>query len=483
MLRDVVGTVAQRDAQLNELTAENEKLQSLIVRLLRHRFGRRSEKLTPEQLLLAVADLEQEAAECAAEAEAKAPEKTKERRSKPPQRNLGALPAHLPRYEVVLDIDSKACPCCSGELHQIGETTTEMLDLVPAQLRVKVLRRPRYGCRKCEACVVQALAPERPIDGGMATEALVAHVVISKFCDFLPLHGSRRCWPGRGSDRPLRRSARWAGPAGGCGRLPVTVAQVMPAAVLFADDTTCRCSRPAGKSRTGRLWCYAVDNGLAGSRPWPRRMSTARTGSGDHPPDTWPPLWQAAGGRLQGFSACPEARQRDRVGVLLGHCRRRFYGSHRHQSRLAAEALARIASLYAIEAEIRGHPAEHRRSVRQQRSRPIVEALHTWLQETLPRLSGSSDLAKAIRYMLNHWPGLILFLDDGRLSLDTNVVERGMRPVALARKNALFAGSASAAEHWAIALTLIQTAKLNGLDPLAYLTDVLERVVSGVQTA
>jgi transposase len=145
MLRDVVGTVAQRDAQLNELTAENEKLQSLIVRLLRHRFGRRSEKLTPEQLLLAVADLEQEAAECAAEAEAKAPEKTKARRSKPPQRNLGALPAHLPRYEVVLDIDSKACPCCSGELHQIGETTTEMLDLVPAQLRVKVLRRPRYG--------------------------------------------------------------------------------------------------------------------------------------------------------------------------------------------------------------------------------------------------------------------------------------------------------------------------------------------------
>jgi transposase len=162
------------------------------------------------------------------------------------------------------------------------------------------------------------------------------------------------------------------------------------------------------------------------------------------------------------------------------HCRRRFYEFHAStQSPLAAEALTRIASLYAIEAEIRGHPAEHRRAARQQRSRPIVEALHAWLQATLPRLSGASDLAGAIRYMLHHWPGLILFLDDGRLELDTNAVERGMRPVALARKNALFAGSASAAEHWAIALTLIQTAKLNGLDPLAYLTEVLERIVSG----
>jgi transposase len=486
MLRDVVGTVAQRDAQLNELTAENEKLQSLIVRLLRHRFGRRSEKLTPEQLLLAVADLEQEAAECAAEAEAKAPEKTKARRSKPPQRNLGALPAHLPRYEVVLDIDSKACPCCSGELHQIGETTTEMLDLVPAQLRVKVLRRPRYGCRKCEACVVQALAPERPIDGGMATEALVAHVVISKFCDFLPLHRQSQMLARQGIRIDRSTLGAWVGRA--CWWLrplyQLTVAQVMPAAVLFADDTTLPVLEPGrGKTRTGRLWCYAVDN-----RPWqgPGPVAAAyvysEDRSGEHPAEHL----AAFHGKLQvdgykGFSSLARKRGSEIELVFCwAHCRRRFYEFYTAtQSRLAAEALARIASLYAIEAEIRGHPAEHRRSVRQQRSRPIVEALHTWLQETLPRLSGSSDLAKAIRYMLNHWPGLILFLDDGRLSLDTNVVERGMRPVALARKNALFAGSASAAEHWAIALTLIQTAKLNGLDPLAYLTDVLERVVSG----
>jgi transposase len=486
MLRDIVGTVAERDAQLNKLTAENEKLQSLILRLMRHRFGRRSEQLTPDQLLLAVGDLEQEAAERAAEEEAKAPEKTKERRSKPPQRNLGALPTHLPRYDVVLDVDSKVCPCCNGELHQIGETTTEMLDLVPAQLRVKVVRRPRYGCRKCETCVVQAPAPERPIDGGMATEALVAHVVISKFCDFLPLHRQSQMLARQGIRIDRSTLGAWVGRA--CWWLrplyQLTVAQVMPAAVLFADDTTLPVLEPGrGKTRTGRLWCYAVDN-----RPWqgPGPVAAAYVYSedrgGEHPAEHL----ASFRGKLQvdgykGFSSLAKKRGGEVELVFCwAHCRRRFYEFYSAtQSPLAADALARIASLYAIEADIRGHPAEHRRSVRQQRSRPIVEALHTWLQETLPRLSGSSDLAKAIRYMLNHWAGLILFLDDERLELDTNAVERGMKPVALARKNALFAGSANAAEHWAIALTLIQTAKLNGLDPLAYLTDVLERVVSG----
>jgi transposase len=163
-----------------------------------------------------------------------------------------------------------------------------------------------------------------------------------------------------------------------------------------------------------------------------------------------------------------------------GHCRRRFYEFHAAtQSPLAAEALAQIARLYAIEAEIRGQPPEHRRAVRQQQSRPIVEALLTWLNATLARVSRASPLADAIGYMLRHWSGLILFLDDGRLEIDTNVVERGMKGVAVARKNALFSGSDGAAEHWAIALTLIGTAKLNGVDPLAYLTDALRRLVSG----
>ena len=162
------------------------------------------------------------------------------------------------------------------------------------------------------------------------------------------------------------------------------------------------------------------------------------------------------------------------------HTRRPFYEFYvATKSPLAAEALARIGKLYEIEAEIRGHAAEHRHAVRQERSRPVVEALHAWLQEQLPRLSGTSPLAAAMRYALRHWSGLILFLDDGRIEIDTNVVERGMRPVALARKNALFAGSDSGAVRWAVVMTLITTAKLNGIEPLAWLTDVLERLVSG----
>jgi transposase len=162
------------------------------------------------------------------------------------------------------------------------------------------------------------------------------------------------------------------------------------------------------------------------------------------------------------------------------HMRRAFYQFHAStKSPIAAELLARVASLYAIESEIRGHPAEYRRKVRCARSRPIVEALHDWLHDQLPRISGASDLAKAMRYAIRHWPGLLAFLDDGRIEMDTNTVERVIRPITLTRKNALFAGSDGGARHWAIAMTLIQTAKLNGVEPMAWLTYVLERVVSG----
>jgi len=190
MIRDVVAVTVQRDVQVTELTAEIEKLQSLIQKMLRHRFGRRSEQLPPDQLLLAIEDAEQEIAEqeAAKDNAEQSEEKRRQRRAARPLRNLGALPEHLPRDEVVIDIDSKECPCCRSALHLIDETRTEMLDRVPAQLRVKVTRRPRYGCRACGEAVVQAPAPERPIDGGMATEALLVQVLIGKFCDFLPLY-------------------------------------------------------------------------------------------------------------------------------------------------------------------------------------------------------------------------------------------------------------------------------------------------------
>jgi hypothetical protein len=168
------------------------------------------------------------------------------------------------------------------------------------------------------------------------------------------------------------------------------------------------------------------------------------------------------------------------LAFCWAHMRRGFYDFHvSTKSPLAAEVLVRIRALYAIEAEIRGYSAEHRRRVRQERSRPIVEALHAWLEDHLPRVSGASDLAQAMRYALRHWSGLIVFLEDGRVEIDTNVVERAIRPIPMTRKAALFAGSDSGARHWAIAMTLIQTAKLNGVEPMAWLKDVLERIVSG----
>jgi hypothetical protein len=168
------------------------------------------------------------------------------------------------------------------------------------------------------------------------------------------------------------------------------------------------------------------------------------------------------------------------LAFCWAHARRKFYEFHQATgSPLAAEVLAQIRSLYAIENDIRGLPAELQRQMRQARSRPVVEALHAWLQTNIVRVSGASGLAEAMRYAIRHWPGLVVFLDDGRVELDTNVVERAIRPIALGRKNALLAGSDGGARHWAMAMTLITTAKLNDVEPMAYLTDVLERAVSG----
>jgi transposase len=176
--------LVERDAA----QAEIEKLRLLIRRLQRGQFGRRSEKLDPDQLQLGLEDLEQTAAAAEAAEEAASRGSDTPRPPRVRRRNLGALPAHLPRVEVLVDVEDKSCPCCGGTLHVIGEDTSEMLDIVPAQLRVKVIRRPRYGCRACAEAVVQAPAPERPITGGTATETLLAHVLVAKYADFLPLY-------------------------------------------------------------------------------------------------------------------------------------------------------------------------------------------------------------------------------------------------------------------------------------------------------
>jgi transposase len=480
---------------LRAALAEIERLRLMIAGLQRNRFGRRSERLDDAAFQQGVEDLEQSLAEQTAgldavqsAADTPAPDATPRPRSaEPAQRNRGALPTHLPRVEVVVDVEDRACPCCGGTLHQIGEDQAEMLDYVPAQLRVRVIRRPRYGCRACEEAVVQAPAPDRPIDGGMATEALLAYVLVNKYADHLPLYRQAQILARQGVTLDRSTLCNWVGRA--CWWLAplhdLLLGTVLASPKVFADDTTLPVLDPGrGRTKTGRLWCYAVDN-----RPWcgPGHPAAAYVYSEDRKAEHPQSHLRGFAGLLQvdgyaGFGrlVAGNADNAPQLAFCWAHVRRKFYDIHvATQSPLADEALRRIAQLYEIEASIRATPADNRRSVRQMHSRPLVEAMRTWLTEQLGRISGRSTLAQAIRYALNHWDGLVLYLDDGRLELDTNTVERAMRPVALGRKNALFAGSDSGARHWAIVATLIQSAKLNNVDPLAWLTDVLERIVSG----
>ena len=486
--RDTV--LAERDAACagrDAAQAEIEKLRLLIRQLQRGQFGRRSERLDPDQLQLGLEDLEQTAAAAEAAQEEVAARSSTPRPPRVRRRNLGALPAHLPRVEVLVDVEDKSCPCCGGAMHVIGEDASEMLDIVPAVLRVRVVRRPRYGCRACEEAVVQAPAPERPVTGGMATEALLAHVLVAKYADFLPLYRQAGIFARQGVDLDRSTLCDWVGRA--CWWLEplwrLLRRHVMSSTKIFADDTRLPVLDPGrGRTKTGCLWGYAIDD-----RPWQGSTPPAvvflyaEDRKGEHP------AAHLAGfrGVLQvdgygGFKSLLEDRPAGEVRLAFcwAHCRRRFYEIHRATgSPLAEEALRRIGELYKVETEIRGRSAEERRTARQERSKPLVEALHTWLTAQLGRVSGKSGLAEAIRYALRHWSGLVLFLDDGRLELDTNTIERAIRPIALGRKNALFAGSDGGACHWAIVASLVATAKLNGIEPLAWLTDVLERMVSG----
>ena len=361
-----------------ELQGENAKLWLLIERLLRHRYGPRSEKLDLDQLQLGLEDEEQAAAEVA---EATAAPSQRRQRSEPASRNRGALPSHLPRYEMVVDIDRKSCPCCGSALHLIGEDRTEQLDIVPSQLRVKVIRRPRYACRACENAVLQAPAPERPIDGGMATEALIAHVVVGKFCDSLPLYRQAQMFKRQGIALDRSTLSAWVGRA--CWWLQplyeLLLGTVLSSDKVFADETTLPVLDPGrGRTKTGRLWCYAVDD-----RPWggPTHQAAAYVYSEDRKGEHPTAHLAAFRGTLQvdgyaGFGSLVEARKDAsiRLAFCWAHTRRPFYEYYSStQSPLAGEVLVRIGKLYEIEAGVRGQPPDVRRAVRQLRSRPLVD--------------------------------------------------------------------------------------------------------------
>jgi transposase len=477
-LQRMVRTLAAERTTLSEAQAEIERLRLIVRKLQRSQFGRRAERLDDNQMLFGFEDIEADIAR----AEATLPSERGKTRTRRPQTDRQSLPSHLTREEVRLDPEHEVCPCCGGELHVIGETVSEMLDHVPARLRVIRICRPRYGCRAC-GTIHQAPAPERPIAKGLASPGLLAHVLVAKYCDHLPLYRQSQIFARQGAELDRSTLANWVGGAVWWleplqARL---AAHVFASHKLFADDTPIPVLDPGrGRTKTGRLWVYARDD-----RPW----------SGSDPPAAvyiYSPDRRAERPashlarfrgviQVDGYAGFERLRaDHIQLAACWAHARRKFYEVHQATgSPIAAEALRRIAELYAIETTIRGQTADTRRGVRRTRSLPLVEAMKVWLETELNRIPPRSGLADAIRYALTRWNALGRFLDDGRIELDTNTVERAIRPIALGRKNHLFAGSDGGAARWAVVASLLATAKLNAVEPFAYLKDVLERMSNG----
>ncbi len=418
-----------------------------------------------------------------ARTEARLPPSPAQGKTTKTQGERASLPSHLEREDVRLDLDHQTCRCCGGNLHLIGETTSEMLDHVPARLRVIRICRPRYGCRAC-GTIHQAPAPERPIAKGLATAALLAHVIVSKYCDHLPLYRQSQIFARQGVELDRSTLANWVG--GACWWLEPLQARlaehVFNSQKLFADDTPIPVLDPGrGRTKTGRLWVYARDD-----RPWngPDPPAALYLYSPDRKAERPASHLAAFSGVVQvdGYPGFDRLREGGRIELAgcWAHARRKFYEVQQATaSPVAAEALRRIAELYAIETSIRGQTAAARQTMRQSATRPLVAALKAWLDQQLARLPPRGGLADAIRYALSRWDALCCFLDDGRIELDTNTVERAIRPVTLGRKNHLFAGSDGGAARWATVCSLITTAKLNNVEPFAYLKDVLERMSNG----
>src|SRR6266480_1477456 len=389
---------------------ESERLRQIIKELQRHRFGRRAETLPEEQMLLGLEDVEQVAASGEAEKDESASE-DRAARARKRRTNRGALPAHLPRIEIVVDIDSKICPCCNSELHRIGEDKSERLDLVPAQFRVLVTRRPKYACRSCEDGVTQAQAPARLIEGGLPTEATVAQVLVSKYADHLPLYRQAQIYARQGVNLDRSTLADCVGRAAFLLR-PVherLLDRLRASSKLFADETTAPVLDPGrGRTKTGQLFAYVRDDRAWGGADPP---GVAYVYAPDRKSER--PIAHLAGFRgvlqVDGYGAYKVLAARGEVQLAFcwSHVRRPFYElAQSGPAPIASEALTRIAALYRIEADIRGRSADERRAIRQERSRPLVDALQPWLREKLSLISQKTKLAEAIRYALSRWAGL-----------------------------------------------------------------------------
>ncbi|MEA3073105.1 MAG: hypothetical protein QOD29_4551 [Alphaproteobacteria bacterium] len=487
MQRDAA--MAERDTAIGErdrALSQIDRLRHLLRQLSRAQFGRRSEKLDRDQLLLALEDIEQAIAESEACDDKKDVQAAKAR-AETRHANRGALPLHLPRVDITIAPEDTDCPCCKTPMHVIGEEKSERLDVIPAQFRVIVTHRPKYACRACEQAVVQAPAPERLIKSGLPTEAMVAYVLAAKYAWHLPLYRQAQILLSQGIAIERATLAFWVGYAA-AELKPLYLrlrALILGSVKIAVDETVAPVLDPGrGRTKKGYFWAIARDDRAWGGTDPPAVAYTYAPGRGAVHAlkllETYRGIVQCDGYAAY-KSIADDARAGDAIMLAFcwAHLRRKFFDIAKGGSApIASEALERIAALYAIEKTIRGRSADARHAVRQEKSKPLVLALKTWLDEQLARVSAKSVIAEAIRYGLNHWDGLTRFLEDGRIELDTNIVERGMRPIALNRKNALFAGHDQGAENWAAIASLVETCKLHGVDPQAYFADVLTKLVN-----
>jgi transposase len=483
---------ADLEAQNAFLKEANARLEHLVREFRRARFGPRSEKLDPDQQQLAFEDIEIAIAEVR-ESVARRTGASREANVERQQRRSRALPKELPRIEQVIEPASIACPCGCGTMAKIGEDRTERLDVTPAQFQVIVTIRPRYACPKGRAGVSQAPAPAHLIEAGLPTEAMLAQVIVSKYSEHLPLYRQAQVFARHGVMIERSTLADWVGRAA-FHLAPIVdrMAELLKrSSKLFMDETTAPVLDPGrGKTKTGYLWALARDDRPFGGADPPGVVFRYAPGRGGVHAEQ---MLAGFDGVLQvdGYAGYNRLEKTDRQGgspLRLAYCwshgrREVIKAMPEAGSPIGDEILQRIAALYAIEKQIRGASPEVRRATRQERSEPLVAELNVFVRAQRELVSRKSNMGQALGYLMNHWDGLCVYLNDGRVEMDNNPVENLIRPLTLNRKNALFAGHDEGAQNWARLASLIGTCKLNGVEPFAYMKATLEALAAGHRNA
>jgi transposase len=487
--------VAEKEAFIAELKELVATLEGQVQQYRHAKFGPKSEKLDPAQLELALEDLETAIAEteariAAVEERIAASASDPDKKAPRPPRKARALPESLPRVEQVIEPKSIACPCGCGDMVRIGEDRTERLDVIPARYQVIVTVRPKYACPKGRAGVVQAKAPAHLLEGSWPTEALLAHIAVAKHSEHMPLNRQAVVMARHGV--PIDRSvlADWMGRTGA---LIAPVVERMAVLLktgsnrLYVDETTAPVLDPGrGRTKTGYLWAVLRDDrGWGGPAP-PGVVFHYHPGrAGEYASE----ILDGFDGTIQvdaygGYSHLSKPARKGGKPLALAFCwshgrRKLITAKPKAGSPIVDESLVRIAALYRIEDAIRGKDPDLRRAVRQEQSGPLIDDFFAWLEAQAARISRKSDLGKALAYMLRRQAGFRLFLGDGCVDMDSNLVENAIRSPAMNRRNALFAGHDEGGRNWARFASLIGTCKMNGVEPYAYLVDLFTRLANG----